>query len=71
VATKSSGPHSFGVFLPLNFSNTFPLRILFFAISAFWLERLPQLLDLPVTLEVLLVATVVSPAATAEPDFAI
>jgi hypothetical protein len=37
----------------------------------FWLERLPQLLDLAVTLEASPVATVVSLAATAEPDFAI
>jgi hypothetical protein len=32
----------------------------------FWLERLPQLLKLSVTLEESLVAGVVSPAATAE-----
>jgi hypothetical protein len=37
----------------------------------FWLEQLPQLLDLSVTLEVLSVVAVVSPAATAEPDYAI
>jgi len=38
----------------------------------FWLERLPQLLDLSVTLEALLpVAAVVLPAATAEPEYAI
>jgi hypothetical protein len=37
----------------------------------FWLERLPQLLDLSVTLEALPVAAVVSPAATAEPDHVI
>jgi hypothetical protein len=37
----------------------------------FWLERLPQLLGLSVTLKASLVAVVVSPAATAEPDYAI
>jgi hypothetical protein len=37
----------------------------------FWLERLPQLLDLSVPLEASPVAIVVSPAATAEPDCAI
>lgn len=37
----------------------------------FWLERLPQLLDLPSTLEASTVAAVVSLAATAEPDYAI
>jgi hypothetical protein len=37
----------------------------------FWLERLPQLLDLSFTLEALPVAAVVSSAATAEPDYAI
>lgn len=37
----------------------------------FWLERLPQLLDLTVTLEASPVAAVVAPAATAEPDYAI
>jgi hypothetical protein len=36
----------------------------------FWLERLPQLLDLPPTLDESPVAAVVSPAATAEPDYA-
>lgn len=34
----------------------------------FWLERLPQLLDLPVPLEALAVDAVVSPAVTAERD---
>jgi hypothetical protein len=37
----------------------------------FWLERLPQLLDLSMTLEASLVAAVVSPAAIAEPDYVI
>ena len=37
----------------------------------FWLERLPQLLDLSVTLKAAAEAAVVSPAATAEPDYAI
>ncbi len=37
----------------------------------FWLERFPQLLNLSVTLEVLPVAAVLSPAATAEPDYAL
>jgi hypothetical protein len=37
----------------------------------FWLERLPQLLDLSVTLEASSVTAVVSSAATAEPDHAI
>jgi len=37
----------------------------------FWLERLPQLLDLPAPLEASPVAAVVSPVATAEPEYAI
>jgi hypothetical protein len=37
----------------------------------FWLERLPQLLDLPSTLGALPVTAVVSLAATAEPDYVI
>ena len=37
----------------------------------FWLERLPQLLDLPAPLKASTVAAVVSPAATAEPEYAI
>jgi len=37
----------------------------------FWLERLPRLLDLPLPLEALPVATVVCLAATAEPDYTI
>jgi len=37
----------------------------------FWLERLPQLLDLSVTLEALPVAAVVLQAATAEPNYTI
>jgi hypothetical protein len=40
-------------------------------LPVFWLERLPQLLDLSVTLEALPVAAAVCPAATAEPDYAI
>jgi len=40
-------------------------------LPVFWLERLPQLLDLSVTLEALPVAAAVSPAATAESDYAI
>jgi len=39
--------------------------------AVFWLERLPQLLDLSATVEASPVAAVVSPAATAEPDYAI
>lgn len=37
----------------------------------FWLERLPQLLDLPAPLKATPVAAVVTSAATAEPDYAI
>jgi hypothetical protein len=37
----------------------------------FWLERLPQLLDLPSPLEATSVAAVVNPAATAEPYYVI
>jgi len=37
----------------------------------FWLERLPQLLDLPAPLKASPLAAVVSPAATAEPDYTI
>jgi hypothetical protein len=37
----------------------------------FWLERLPQLLDLPAPLKALPVVAAVSPAATAEPEYAI
>ena len=37
----------------------------------FWMERLPQLLDLPVSLKAFPVAAVVCPAATAEPEYAI
>jgi hypothetical protein len=39
--------------------------------ACFWLERLPQLLDLPVTREASSVAAIVFSVATAEPDFAI
>lgn len=37
----------------------------------YWLERLPDLVGLSVTLEAFPVAAVVIPAATAEPDYAI
>jgi hypothetical protein len=65
VSRHSLSPFCVGRILPL-----LPTRVRQ-TLPVFWLERLPQLLDLSVTLEASPMAAVVSPAATAEPDYTI
>jgi hypothetical protein len=46
-------------------------RMPLFGTTTFWLERLPQLLDLTIRLGVSVVTAVFFPAVTAEPDYGI